>query len=327
MVDMKITIWEGCAPTVAAAIKTFIERSSPYSIASRRYPILRLIQEVMSPAVMNYVNSLPLSHKNFVSGIDMGFSELLKKMGFEAAARAQRFLLRNFILTSDRQNLIDKSFIATIESLIELLSECASKKPKKSSPVKGVTINSQRKIGFCEFCGNYTEYSKFISEISEYTASDIESTDHKKLVLSHRYCSNHRPKLTGGQWNPKYRQGKRSFEQFNEELIRLRRQCAKPNKANANSADKLVDDYFFHWISAKTLTPADIGPLRNIAQRMTEAKLSDTKKRMLILMHRGFNQSEVAQVLTQNYHITMTRQAVSKALASVRKEFHINNDE
>jgi len=71
------------------------------------------------------------------------------------------------------------------------------------------------------------------------------------------------------------------------------------------------------------LTPADIGELRNIAQRMAESKFSDTKKIILILMHQGFNQSEVAHILTKNYHLPMTRQAVSKALATLRNEFYI----
>lgn len=323
MVDMKITTWEGCNPTVTAAIKIFVERSSPYSIVSRRYPILRLIQEVIDPVVAAYINSLPLSHKDFISGVGMGFSELLKKVGFKAVACAQRLLLRNFILTLDRQNSLDKCFIATIESLIELVSECASKRPKKSSPVKGVTINSQRKLGFCEFCGNQTEFSKFISEISEYTASDNEFLYHEKLVVSHRYCSNHRPRLTNGQWNPLYRQGKRSLEQFNQELLRLRRQCAKPSKANANSGNKLVDYYFLEWMPGQNLTPVDIGELRNIARLMTDSKLSDTKKIILALKNQGFNQSDIGRILELNYRLPMTRQAVSKALNNVRKEFYI----
>lgn len=323
MVDMKITTWEGCDPTVAVAIKMFVERGSPYSIASRRYPILRLVQEVIDPAVAAYINSLPLSHKDYISGADIGFSELIKKMGFNVVARAQRLLLRNFILTLDRQTSLDKCLIATIESLIELVNECASKRPKKSSPAKGVTINSQRKLGFCEFCGNQTEYSQFISEISEYAANDIEFPDHEKLVLSHQYCSNHRPRLTDGQWNPKYRQGKRSYEQFNKELIRLRRQCAKPSKTHANSGDMLIDYYFFHWMLSRTFTPADIFEIRNIARRMTDSKLSDIKKKILALKHQGLNQSEIADILTKIHRILMTRQAVSKALVSVRKEFHI----
>ncbi len=323
MVDMKITIWEGCDLTVAAAIKLFVERSSPYSIFSRRYPILRLIQEVIDPAVAAYVNSLPPSHKDYISGANLGFSEVLKKVGLNVVVQAQRLLLRNFVLTLDLQTSLDKCFTATIESLIELVSECASKRPKKSSPAKGVTINSQRKLGFCEFCGNQTEYAQFISEISEYTANDNEFPEHEKLVLSHRYCSNHRPRLTNGHWNPLYRQGKRSIEQFNQELLRLRRQCAKPSKANANSGNKLVDYYFLEWIPGQNLTPADIGELRNIARFMTDSKLSDTKKIILALKNQGFNQSEIGKILELNYRLPMTRQAVSKALNSVREEFYI----
>lgn len=326
MVDMKITPWEGCDLTVAAAIKVFVERCSPYSTFSRRYPILRLIQDVIDPAVAAYKNSLPLSHKDYIPGRGMEFSELLKNVGFNVVVRAQRLLLRQFILTSDSQKSLDKCFIATIESLIELVSECASKRPKKSSPAKGVTINSQRKLGFCEFCGNQTEFSKFISEISECIASDNEFLFHEKLVFSHRYCSNHRPRLTNGQWNPLYRKGKRSLEQFNQELLRLRRQCAKPNKANASSGNVLVDYYFLKWMLDKNLTPVDIVDLRNIARFMTDSKLSDTKKKILALIHQGFNQSEVAQILTNNYNLPMTRQAVFKALTSLRKDFFINND-
>lgn len=323
MVDMEITIWKGCDLTVATAIKIFIERSSPYSTFSRRYPILRLIKQVIDPSFEAYKNTLPPSHKEYISGVRIGFSELLKNVGFHVVARSQRLLLRHFILTVDSQNYLDKCFIATVESLIELVSECASKRPKKSSPAKGVTINSQRKLGFCEFCGNQTEFSKFISEISECIASDNEFLFHEKLVFSHRYCSNHRPRLTNGQWNPLYRQGKRSLEQFNQELLRLRRQCAKPNKANANSGNGLVDYYFLKWMLGKNLTPVDIGELRNIARFMTDSKLSDTKKIILSLKNQGFNQSEIGRILELNYRLPMTRQAVSKALNSVREEFYI----
>lgn len=91
--------------------------------------------------------------------------------------------MRNFVLTLDQQTSLDKCFTATIESLIELVSECASKRPKKSSPAKGVTINSQRKLGYCEFCGNLTEFSKLISEISEFVANDNEFPVHENRSL------------------------------------------------------------------------------------------------------------------------------------------------
>jgi hypothetical protein len=160
-----------------------------------------------------------------------------------------------------------------------------------------------------------------ISKIPEH--SDIQRTDNKKVILSHLYCSDHRPRLTNGHWNPKYKQGKRTLEQFNKELIRLRRQCAKPYKVNASTGDILLDAYFYEWMLGQTLTPADLDKLRNIARRIVDSKFSDTKKKMIILKHLGINQFKTAQILETNHCPTMTKQAVSKSLASVRKEFHI----
>lgn len=326
MVDMKITYWKGCDQAVAAAIKEFEEQSSPYSLSSRRYPLLRLIKEVIDPAVADYINSLPTSYRCYIASTEIGFSELIKTVGFDTLARAQRHLLRHFVLIKDQQTSLDRSFSDTVESIIELVNQCANKPQIKLSPVvTGGTINSQRKLGFCEFCGNQTEFSKFIRLISEHVTIDTLFPINKKIVLSHRYCSNHRPRLANGQWNPLYRQGKRSLEQFNKEVLRLRRQCAKPSKVNANSGDALIDYYFSHWMLSQTFTPVDICELRNIARRMTDSKLTDIKKKILALKHQGLSQSEVANALTRNHHIPMTRQAVSKALASVRKEFYIQN--
>ena len=70
-----------------------------------------------------------------------------------------------------------------------------------------------------------------------------------------------------------------------------------------------------------TIQPADHAELRNLARRMVDSKLSDTKKKMLALQKLGFNQTEIGQRLLNANHQPMTRQAVSKALASVRKEF------
>ncbi|MEB7117408.1 hypothetical protein NEN34_18405 [Enterobacter cloacae] len=92
---------------------------------------------------------------------------------------------------------------------------------------------------------------------------------------------------------------------------------------NANTGDILIDTYFHEWMQGQTLTPADLDKLRNIARRMVDSKFTDTKKKIIILKHQGFNQFETAQVLEKNHYTTMTKQAVSKALASVRKEFYI----
>lgn len=322
---LNITIWESCDLIVSAAIQKFEERWPPYSMRSRRYPILRLIREVIDPAITTYMKNLPLSYMGYVPGAGTGveFSEIIKIMGFDAMARVQRQLLRQFIMTKDCHSPDDQCFIATLESLIELVWGCACKRPKKSSSTMGITLNSQRKLGFCEFCGNHTEFAAFMATVSDDRINDTELDEHKKLELSHRYCSGHRPKLTNGQWNSAYKQAKRALTQFNIELTRLNLQCTKRYKPSANSGDELVDIYFFQFMLSQTLQPADKIQLRNIARRMVDSKLSDTKKKILVLKHQGFNQSEIAQRLIKYQQLPMKRQAVSKSLASVRKEFHL----
>ncbi|WP_328824874.1 hypothetical protein [Uliginosibacterium aquaticum] len=230
--------------------------------------------------------------------------------------------LRSFLLTKDQQSAIDQQFIATLESLIELVWDCACKRPKTSkAPNKGVSLNAQRRHGFCRFCGNLTEFSVFIETPNQ--MSDVEpkepkdSSTHKRFQLSHQFCSEHRPKLESNEWNPAYRQALRSQDQFDLELSRLSKQCAKPATPQVKSGNKLVDSYYFYYVSNLTLQPADKAELRKQARLMADWKLSDRKKQILMLQWSGLNQSDIAQKLGT------TRQAVSKALASIPAMFRL----
>lgn len=314
-----IAIWESCAPTVADAIQHFEDRWQPYSVSSRRYPIIRLIEEVIDPAVTAYIATLPASYTGYVPGAGTGvdFSEIIRLVGLDAMVRMQRQLLRQFIKTEDRQTPRDRRFVATLESLIGLVWDCACKRPKKSAPTKGVNLNSQRKHGFCDFCGSLTEFAAFMATVADEQVNDVELEDHRKLELSHQYCAEHRPKLANGEWNPTYRQAKRSLAQFDLELARLSRQCAKRSAPQAASGDPLVDSYFHHYMLGQTIQPADKAELRNQARLMADSKLSDRKKQMLVLQHSGFNQSEIGR------RLSIGRQAVSKALASIPEIFHL----
>ena len=84
-------------------------------------------------------------------------------------------------------------------------------------------------------------------------------------LFLHNYCKEHRPKLTNDEWNPSYKQAKRSLAQFNIELSRLTHQSAHRSKPHAMSGDKLIDDYFFLFMLNLTLQPADVAELRNLA--------------------------------------------------------------
>lgn len=323
MVDMKnkpnIVVWENCDPAVSAAIRQFEERWQPYSVSSRRYPIVRLIEEVIDPAVAAYMKTLPVSYTGYVpgAGTGVGFSAIIRLVGLEAMVRMQRQLLRQFIKTEDRQTARDQCFIATLESLIGLVWDCACKRPKKSASKKGVNLNDQRKHGFCDFCGNLTEFATFMAAVADEKVNDTELEDHRKFELSHQYCAEHRPKLASGEWNPAYRQAKRSLAHFELELARLNRQSAKRSKPQAASGDPLVDSYFYHYMLGQTVQPADKAELRNQARLMADSKLSDRKKQMLELHYSGFNQSEIAR------RLSIGRQSVSKALTAIPEVFHL----
>lgn len=322
MVDMKseptIVIWESCNPAVSEAIRQFEEHWRPYSVSSRRYPIMRLIQEVIDPAVAIYMAALPASYRGYFpgAGAGMGFSAIIRLMGLEAMVRMQRQLLRQFIKTEDRQTPRDRCFVATLESLIGLVWDCACKRPKRSASAKGVNLNVQRKHGFCELCGDLTEFAAFMATVADGQVNDAELEDHKKLELSHQYCARHRPKLNG-EWNPAYRQAKRSRAQFDLELARLGRQCAVRSAPQAASGDSLVDSYFYHYLLGLAVQPADKAELRHQARLMADSKLSDRKKQILVLQCSGLNQSEIAR------RLGIGRQAVSKTLASIPEIFHL----
>lgn len=98
-----------------------------------RKTIIRLLREVIDPAVTGYIATLPECYSGFASGVGngMSFSEIAELIGFDALIRSQRLLLRQFIKTEDKQDAVDKCFVATFESLIGLAWDCASKQPVK----------------------------------------------------------------------------------------------------------------------------------------------------------------------------------------------------
>ena len=318
MVDMKndltIVVWEGCDPTVSEAIGQFQDHWRPYSASSRRYAIVRLIQELIDPAVAAYTATLPSRYQAHIPGAGTGvaLSGIIRLVGLDAMVRLQRQLLRAFALTEDRHTARDQRFVATLESLIELVWACACKRPVKSQ-VRDTRLNGERLQGFCRFCGTLAELTSFAGGSDDPKADDPE----EKLRLSSMYCVDHRPKLPSGAWNPAYKQAKRSLAKFDLELARLSQQCAKPAALQAKSGDELVDSYFFHYVAGQTLQPADKAELRNQARLMADAKLSDRKKQMLVLQWSGLNQSEIAR------RLDIERQAVSKALTSIPAKFRL----
>lgn len=238
----------------------------------------------------------------------MAFSAIMKLVGFPAMIRLQRQLLRAFVLTHDQQSKKDRCFIATLETLIELVMACKRKKPS-SEDVGG--LNNQRLKGFCRFCGSQAELASFAT-------GEGQRDPDEHLRLSNLYCTTHRPKTHDGSWNPAYRQAKRAVAQFDLELARLSRQCAIRAEPKAKSGDELVDAYIFRYMLSRTLHLADEAELRNLARLMVDVKLTDRRKQILVLQKFGFNQSEIAR------RLEIERQAVSKALRSIPDCFRLS---
>lgn len=225
--------------------------------------------------------------------------------------RLQRKLLRAFVLTEDEQSETDRRFVATLDTLIELVWACKRKQPAEKD-VRA--LNGRRLRGFCSFCGT-------LAELALYANGQGQRGADEHLRLSNLYCAVHRPKMPDGEWNPAYRKAKRSVEQFNLELTRLIRQCALRGIPQAQSGDELVDGYIFHYILGKTSQPADEAELRNLARMMVDSRLSDRKKQILMLQRLGFNQSEIARKLG------IERQSISKVIPSIPAIFSLTTSE
>jgi len=335
MVDMKnrsaIAIWKGCDPTVADAIRRFRDCWEPYSAGSKRYPIGRLVEQLIDPAVTTYTAMLPSLYMGHIPGAGTGvaFSEIMRLVGVDAMVRLQRRLLRAFVLTEDQQSERDQRYVATLETLIELVWACKRKQPAEQD-VCGV--NGRRLRVFCRFCGTLAELASFAEAAEAAEDLDAESEQwineqlrmsklrgvDEELRLSNLYCQAHRPKLPDNKWNPAYRKAKRSTEQFDLELARISRQCASRGTPQAKSGDELVDSYIHNYMLGHTLQLADEAKLRNLARLMVDSRLSDRKKQILMLQRLDFNQSAIAR------RLGIERQAVSKAIASIPEIFSLS---
>jgi len=323
-----IPIRDGCDPDVMDAITQFQDRWRPYTASSRRYPIVGLIEKLIDPAVAAYTATLPNRYLNYIpgAGTGVGISGIIRLVGLDAMLSLQREFLRRFIRFDAKQSARDQRFVATHESLEALVFGCAHKQPTRSAlrDSKGSTreLNCRRPQHFCRFCGSLTELASYAGDEFKWRGKN----ENGKLRLSSLYCKDHRPKLPGDArdtWNPAYQQAKQTQAQFDLELGRIIRQCARRSTRRAESGDQLVDSYFFHYFLLKqTLEPADKAELRNLARLMVDSKLSDTKKKILILQYSGLSQSEIAQKLG-----IKNRQSVSKALLTIPTRFKLQKED
>lgn len=316
-----IQIAPECDSAFAEAVTQFQERWGPFSAAKgipKKWHLDRLVEELIDPVFAPFAAASAGPRQGFILGGSVGFtvSRAIKlAAGYKGASQIQHLLLRAFLKTIWTGNADDKRFVATLETLLDLLRACCRKVPKRPAlrgeEHKARRLNRRRIAGYCRFCGNLAE----ISALSEGNDSTLIDDPEERLRWSTFYCSAHRPKLKDGRVNPDYRRAKRSLAQFELELERLSRQAAAGNSVLSQSGDPVIDCYYYRYVRAHDLWTGDEAGLRQHARHLTDANISDRKKQILILERAGLNQSEIA------LRLSIRRQAVSKALMTVAKDF------
>ncbi|WP_418460156.1 LuxR family transcriptional regulator [Brucella intermedia] len=310
MLTPAIAVWDGCHPIIVDAVNQFKKRWRPSS--SEKHTI-QLLRETIGPAVSLFYKSLSAEQMACIPGASAGldFGEVIAFAGCKPIETAMRKLLRVFLNTKQLKSQDDETFLATIETLIGLLRDCARKRPT-TAKVRDTRLNNDRVKGFCRFCDKLSEFTVF-SDGSDNI--QIYETD-KTFRLSSAYCEDHRPKLQNGDWNPLYQKAKRSAAQFDREVNRLTTQSARLGTPSAATGNVSVDDYIYHYVRAYRFQPADEAEIRRHARLIVDHKLSDKKKQMIVLQRRGETLSGIALITGMN-----SRQAVSKALSSIPNIF------
>lgn len=326
-----IPVWENSDNSVANAIRIFREKWHSYSEESKSHNIINLIKQVIDPVVSEYLSSLSNQYLSFcpISREKCNYSDLIKLRGFRYTADQIHFYLRDFIDKSSHTEQ-DILFISTQDMLKSLFMICEGKKPNRSKLAPDISLKADKKTRLCALCGNPTEFSQFMHTWTKHGYIERENSDRdndekegkkKRPDLSTNYCLNHRPKLHDGSWNSLYKQAKRSAEQFEQEVLRLRRQIAHPDRHNAKSGDKLIDEYFYHYMLDSSLNPTNVSELRNLARKMVDSRLTDNKKRMLVLRKQNRSNEKIGILLGEITGKPLSNQAVSKAIKSIREEF------
>lgn len=316
-----IQIAPECDSAFAEAVTQFQERWGPFSAAKgipKNWHLDRLVEELIDPVFTPFAAASVGPRQGFILGGSGGItvSRAIKlAAGYKGASQIQHHLLRAFLKTIWTGDADDKRFVATLETLLDLLRACCRKVPKRPAlqgkELEARRLNRRRIVDYCRFCGNLAEFGA----VSEGNVGILSGDPDEKLRFSTFYCSAHRPKLKGPRVNPSYRRAKRSLAQFELELTRLSRQAGARKSVLKQSGNPVTDCYYFRYVQAHDLWTGDETSLRQHARLLTDANISDRKKQILILERALLSQSKIALKLD------ISQQSVSKALMTIPMNF------
>lgn len=316
----------------------------PYSAQSRRYPIFKLLRELIDPAwsglcrrhpalsreVLSLAwkrhqwNEMMRTRKRDNAGLPevSALSAIAHRLGFAALDEFIQEVGRAVMRKSYREF---DNLVPSLDSLREMAIRCQGKKPKRRTLGKFGKLDLLYGMEICRACEQPTELAAHIA-----IAGDA-CPDGDVLRLSSTYCCTHSPKKTGTNATmANYLRARRSQRTFETELNRLERQCReRPSSARAKSGNPSVDE-FIRRLSIRrgfTLdggcTPGSLAELevrlRREARKLVDQRMSDRKKEMVILLSAGMTQPQVANKLGLK-----SQQAVSKALQSIPADYRLD---
>ena len=344
-----IAVWPGCDPQLALAIDAFSESWGPFSAESRSHSIFRLMRELIDPAWNDLQVRFPGFRSSLMDrawndcqqerfGYEPQFfideaetpaqrverekqasmpcagkihgkyvlSEYARHHGFAAL---ERFLQ----LVCPTSGLSCFPSTQCFDSLRVLALACKNKKSKKKvwgNGNDGGDVNARRAHlrPACRLCGAPTELVAYLDGATW----PVEAKRH--LRLSAFYCPDHRPKAPGSKLvRASYFQAKRSQSAFDLELGRLERQLiGRYSMPWARSGNELVDRYILRFVAHQLHDSiSSDSKVRDEARKMVDRKITDRKKKIVMLLASGLNQSQAAESLG------ITRQTVSKDLQSI----------
>jgi hypothetical protein len=303
---MRIEVWEGCATGVASAVERMSDRWEPYSTESRRHSMFSLFEELIVPALTTYLSTLSEHHRGRSVLPNISLAKLARVAGFGFVEDVIHSSLLHFIKTG--HDCIE--FEGTLETLRVVASRCRNKLPKKVLSPRANRSGST----YCEFCGAHSE-TVAAEKDKMHPGYDRGSS----ARLSVKYCWAHRPKFLDRAPNPEYLWAARHKVEFETELKRLSCQARSMSKPSAETGDPYLDLFYLRVLAPLAAYPSDTSLLRNEARRIVDARLSDKRKRIVVMRAAQLSLAKVANEVGAN-----SRQAVAKALASIPAKYRFD---
>jgi hypothetical protein len=195
--------------------------------------------------------------------------------------------------------------LATIRSVIE---GCAAKKPK-ARLIRGASFRRTNIQSRCLSCDKPTEIEAF--NIEEKSAFDWLNGVHS--TPSSKYCTEHRRNNLRKVSCANYKRNLRNRPKYLVELRNL--EIASCRSSVDPPGGKLVADFYSCLVEELDAWLDDTDKLWNAARTLVDEKMSDQKKRIVMLSACGCSQAKIARLLG------LYPQLVSKSLKSIPKAY------